>query len=78
MRHHYSTKEAADILGYSPETLRHWRMGRKIWEPGLGPRFTCVNGRVFYSSAALDLWMRIYADSYGDDRTQADGGVAGF
>ena len=78
MRQHYSTKEAADILGYSPETLRHWRMGRKVWEPGLGPRFSSVNGRIFYSPAALDIWMRAYADSYGLDRPQAADELAAF
>ena len=78
MHHLFTTKEAADLIGYSPETLRHWRMGRKIWEPGLGPRFSCVNGRIFYSSAALDLWLRTYVDSDGLNRTQPAESMAEF
>ena len=35
--HRLTTKEAADYLGYSESTLRHWRKGEKAWRPGLGP-----------------------------------------
>lgn len=76
--HRLSTKEAAEVLGYSADTLRHWRMGQKVWQPGLGPRFGCINGRIFYTSASLDIWMRAYADPDGIERTQADGEVVGI
>lgn len=59
--HRLSTKEAASYLGYSVSTLRHWRKGQKEWHPGLGPHFFCINGRVWYTAAALALWARQYA-----------------
>ena len=50
------TKEAAAILGFSASTLRQWRRGKKTWEPGLGPRFYSLHGRIFYSPEALEDW----------------------
>lgn len=56
----YTPKEAAVILGYSIETLRHWRRGKKIWEPGLGPRFFSIHGRIFYTEASLSDFIRLH------------------
>lgn len=50
-----STKEAAEVLGYSHYTLRNWRQGFKRWRIGLsGPRFDSVHGRIFYTEDWLD------------------------
>lgn len=55
-----STKEAADVLGYSYHTLKKWRHGKKAWELGLrGPKFKSVHGRVFYTMDALDDWLKL-------------------
>ena len=60
-----STKEAAAIIGYSAETLKHWRHGEKRWRPGIpGPRFFSIHGRIFYSREALEDWIRLC----GNDR----------
>ena len=46
-------KEAAQIIGYSVSTMKHW-------EPGLpGPRFFSIHGRIFYSREALEDWERL-------------------
>lgn len=53
-------KEAAQIIGYSVSTMKHWRRGKKVWEPGLpGPRFFSIHGRIFYSREALEDWERL-------------------
>ena len=55
-----STKEAAAYLGYSPFTLRNWRMGRKEWRIGLrGPKFHSRHGRIFYFMEDLETWEKL-------------------
>lgn len=51
-------------------------MGRKIWEPGLGPRFASINGRIFYTHSSLADWMRAYADTDGFNRTRPSSELA--
>lgn len=58
-----TTKEAADLLGYSAATLKRWRHGAKTWQPGLGPRFYTINGRVFYRRDWIEDWERLHWDS---------------
>ena len=54
-----STKEAAVILRKSWCTLRNWRKGRKIWEPGLrGPKFNNIHGRIVYQEEDVLEWKR--------------------
>jgi hypothetical protein len=52
MRRHYSTSQAARLLGYSPQTLRNWR------HLGIGPKYIPLNAcRVVYDSAELLRWL---------------------
>lgn len=76
--HRYTTKEAAVVLGFSESTLRHWRQGSKEWKPGLGPHFYSINGRIYYSSAALTLWLRLHASDIGFVGQEASEMLAGI
>lgn len=58
-------KEAAEILGYSVDTLKRWRQGEKQWRPGLGPKFYTIHGRIFYRRAWLEDWERLHYPSGG-------------
>ncbi len=52
MRRHFSTREAARNLGYSPQTLRNWRY------LGIGPRYIRLNRcRVVYNESDLLRWI---------------------
>lgn len=55
-----TTKEAAAYLGLcSARTLARWRHGAKEWSPEcFGPRFSSLNGRVFYAQSDLDDWSQ--------------------
>ena len=64
-----TTKEAAMYLGYSHETLKKWRMGQKVWQPGLGPKFVSVNGRIKYREDWLDDWKEYWWNSVGKYRS---------
>jgi hypothetical protein len=44
---HYTTKEAAALLGLSPRTLENWRNLRQ------GPTFLKFGSRVLYAESAL-------------------------
>ena len=51
-------KEAAAYLGFSTSTLEKWRRGRKVWgESNRGPRYTSLNGRIWYRKDWLDEWQ---------------------
>lgn len=51
-----STEEAAQYLGMSAETLRHWR---KRWEHDhYGPAFLRLGRHVKYRRATVDAWIR--------------------
>ena len=51
-------KEAAQYLGFSTSTLEKWRRGRKVWdESNRGPRYTSLNGRIWYRKDWLDEWQ---------------------
>lgn len=51
-------KEAAAYLGFSTSTLEKWRRGRKVWdESNRGPRYTSLNGRIWYRRDWLDDWQ---------------------
>ncbi|MEZ4315806.1 MAG: helix-turn-helix domain-containing protein [Polyangiaceae bacterium] len=47
----YSTKEAASLLGFPPQTLRRWRVR------GGGPPYAKIGGRVRYRHADLAAWI---------------------
>ena len=47
-----SIKEAADYLRLPKRTLDLWREKRR------GPRYYRVEGRVSYSAADLDAWLK--------------------
>ena len=74
--HRFTTKEAASYLGFSESTLRHWRQGSKTWKPGLGPCFFSINGRIYYTTAALSLWLRQYASDEVFERLNASDSLA--
>ena len=63
-----TTKQAAEFLGYSPETLKKWRMGQKVWQIGLGPRFYAINGRIMYREDWLQEWKEFWWASVGKYR----------
>ena len=44
-------REAAELLGVSPNTLKHWR-----WV-GRGPRYVKLVGGVAYRSCDLSAWI---------------------
>lgn len=47
-----TTKEAAAYVGYSPATLKHWRLKKDY-----GPRYVLTkSGRVWYSKEDLEEW----------------------
>ena len=51
-------KEAAAYLGFSTSTLEKWRRGKKVWdESNRGPRYTSLNGRIWYRRDWLDDWQ---------------------
>ena len=51
-------KEAAAYLVFSTSTLEKWRRGRKVWdESNRGPRYTSLNGRIWYRRDWLDDWQ---------------------
>lgn len=51
-------KEAAAYLGFSTSTLEKWRRGKKVWdEMNRGPRYTSLNGRIWYRKDWLDEWQ---------------------
>jgi predicted site-specific integrase-resolvase len=47
-----NSKEAADILGRSPATLKRWRY------EGVGPAYVEIQGRVSYDLAVLRDFIR--------------------
>ncbi|WP_458400023.1 hypothetical protein [Mailhella sp.] len=55
-----TTKEAAAMVGKSWCTLRNWRKGKKVWQPGLrGPKFNNIHGRILYKEEdVLDWYQR--------------------
>lgn len=60
MREHLllSTKQAAELIGFSYLTLRNWRLGKKVWEPGLrGPKFDNIHGRIVYQRDHVLDWL---------------------
>ena len=44
-------KEVADLLGVSPNTLKHWR-----WV-GKGPRYVKLVSKIAYRRCDLDEWI---------------------
>lgn len=46
-----ATPAAADYVGISVDSLKHWRLR------GKGPRFVRVGSRVVYRIADLDAWL---------------------
>ena len=52
-----SSKEAADYLGYSEETLIKWRHGGDWSESSKGPKFVKCHHRIWYRQDWLDAWM---------------------
>ncbi len=49
-----STRQAAQLLGLSPDTLRRWRTS------GRGPayaRFGALHGRAFYLPKDIEAWV---------------------
>lgn len=68
-----TTKEAADYLGYSESALRSWRNGQKVWESGNeGPKFTSINGRIWYRRKWLDEWISLAWGKVRDDDADND------
>jgi predicted DNA-binding transcriptional regulator AlpA len=52
MERHYRTKEAAELIGLAPQTLRKMRM------EGRGPRFVRLTANVVvYAESALREWL---------------------
>ena len=47
-----NTREAARVLGRSPNTLKRWRY------EGTGPAFVAIAGRVRYDTAVLAEYIR--------------------
>lgn len=69
MREHFllSTKEAAEIIGFSYLTLRNWRRGKKIWEPGLrGPKFNNIHGRIVYQRDDVLDWLARFGRNFDE------------
>ena len=51
-----TSAEAAEYLGYKPQTLALWR------HKGIGPRYYKINGgRVLYRMSDLERWMEARA-----------------
>ncbi len=48
------------MVGKSWCTLRNWRKGKKVWQPGLrGPKFNNIHGRILYKEEdVLDWYQR--------------------
>ena len=47
-----TAKEAAEYIGYSPSTLKHWRLKKEY-----GPRYVLTkSGRIWYCKEDLDDW----------------------
>lgn len=61
MKHLISTRDAADYVGLSEQTLANWRYLNR------GPRWFKVGGRVKYDVADLDAWIE--AGAVDGDRT---------
>ncbi len=47
-----NTKQAAELSGISPKMLVIWRC------KGIGPSFTCIQGRVYYYKKDLYAWLQ--------------------
>lgn len=61
-----SQKDVSSMTGFSESALRHWRQGKKVWDSSLlGPAFFSIHGRIYYSNASVQLWMRKFASSSG-------------
>lgn len=57
MSERMTPKEAAAYLGFSTSTLEKWRRGKKVWdEADRGPRYTSLNGRIWYRRDWLEDW----------------------
>jgi len=51
-----TTTDAAQYVGYTPNTLAQYRCRR------IGPSYVKVRGRVLYAIEELDLWIKSYAE----------------
>lgn len=55
-RRTYTAREAAEIVGVTPDTLREWNIR------GIGPRGikqgTTQQARVYYPAAEIDRWIQ--------------------
>jgi DNA-binding transcriptional MerR regulator len=70
-----TTRQLAETLGITPQTLRKWR-----WS-GFGPSFIRLGGRVVYDPADVDAWLsarrhRSTADAVGNVTVHGDRGRA--
>lgn len=61
MKHEYLvTKEVADVVRTSPETVRYWR------HIGKGPKSTKVGRKVLYRREDVEAWLEtLYATDNG-------------
>ncbi len=50
MEEKLSTKQVAQLLGYSERTLERWR------RQGIGPRWCEFNGRIWYRRDWIEEW----------------------
>jgi hypothetical protein len=50
-------REAAEVCGFSPLTLKHWRLTRR----GKGPAAVRVYGSVRYRAGTIRQWLRATA-----------------
>lgn len=71
MREHLllTSKQAAELIGYSHLTVRNWRQGKKTWEPGLrGPKFHSIHGRIVYKRADVLEWLARFGQYYDEPK----------
>lgn len=68
----FSTKEAALLLGVSPQTLRLWRCR------GGGPRYhrfgKTLKGKCYYSAEAVQTWLACRSYQNTSEETVNRGG----
>ena len=55
-RKYLTAVEAAQYVGYTPNTLAQYRCRR------IGPNYLKVRGRVLYAKEELDHWIKSYAE----------------
>jgi hypothetical protein len=49
---HKTEHQTAHALGHTARTLRNWR------RLGIGPAYTKIGRKIFYSDSALESWLK--------------------